>query len=156
MSHGTQKSQPVARAELGQYPLSINIKVSLLCYWQRLEQKSDNPLLNEISSYLLYARNHRQFYGSLNSDETFTTLVHYKNEAIKISSVLRTLVSALNNRRKLSQDWLKAQNDISDNSRQKDTKKEIKKDHCFEQYLKIVRNPAHRISMTKLRLGVHT
>ena len=63
------------------------------------------------------------------SDETFTTLVHYKNEAIKISNVLRTFVSALNNRKKLSQDWLKAQNDISDNSRQKDTKKEIKKDH---------------------------
>ena len=87
------------RAELGQYPLSIDIKVSLLCYWQRLEQKSDNPLLNEISSYLLYARNNRQFYDSLNSDETFTTLVHYKNEAIKISNVLGTLVSALNNRK---------------------------------------------------------
>ena len=56
-----------------------------------------------------------------------------------------------------SQDWLKAQNDISDNSRQEDTKKEIKKDHCLEEYLKIkLRNPAHRMSMTKLWLGVHT
>ena len=35
------------RAELGPYPLSIDIKASVLCYWQRLEQKSDNPLLNE-------------------------------------------------------------------------------------------------------------
>ena len=26
----------------------------------------------------------------------------------------------------------------------------------MEEYLKIVRNPAHRISITKLRLGVHT
>ena len=63
---------------------------------------------------------------------------------------------SIKQQKKLSQDWLKAQNDISDNSRQKDTKKEIKKDHCFEQYLKIVRTPAHRISMTKLRLGFHT
>ena len=63
---------------------------------------------------------------------------------------------SIKQQKKLSQDWLKAQNDISDNSRQKDTKKEIKKDHCFEQYLKIIRNPAHRISMTKLWLKVHT
>ena len=55
------------RAELGRYPLSIDIKASLLCYWQRLEQKSDNPLLNEA---FIYARNHSQFYGLLNSDET--------------------------------------------------------------------------------------
>ena len=70
--------------------------------------------------------------------------------------MLRTLVLALNNscRKKLSQDWLKAQNDISE--RQKYTNKEIKKDYRLEEYLKIVRNPAHRISMTKLRLGVHT
>ena len=50
----------------------------------------------------------------------------------------------------------KARNDISDSSRQKYTNKEIKKDYRLEEYLKIVRNPAHRITMTKLRLGVHT
>ena len=58
--------------------------------------------------------------------------------------------------KKFSHDWFKAQNDISDSSRQKYTNKEIKKDYRLEEYLKIVRNPAHRISMTKLRLGVHT
>ena len=40
------------RAKLGRYPLSIDTKASLLCYWQRLEQKSDNPLLNEAFIYL--------------------------------------------------------------------------------------------------------
>ena len=43
-----------------------------------------------------------------------------------------------------------------DSFRQKYTNKEIKKDYRLEEYLKIVRNPAHRMSMTKLRLGVHT
>ena len=66
------------RAELGRYPLSIDIKASLLCYWQRLEQKSDNPLLNEA---FMYARNHSQFYDLLNSVETIQ--MHYKNEVIK-------------------------------------------------------------------------
>ena len=40
-------------------------------------------------------------------------------------------------KKKFSQDWLEAQNDISDSSRQEDTKKEIKKDHHLEEYLKI-------------------
>ena len=57
---------------------------------------------------------------------------------------------------KFSQNWFKAQNDISDSSKQKYTNKEIKKDYRLEEYLTIVRNPAYRISMTKLRLGVHT
>ena len=39
--------------------------------------------------------------------------------------------------KQFSQDWLKAQNDISDSSRQEDAKKEIKKDHHLEEYLKI-------------------
>ena len=48
-----------------------------------------------------------------------------------------------------SQDWLKAQNDISDSSRQKYTNKEIKEDYHLEEYLKIVRNPALRIQTGK-------
>ena len=88
----TQKTKPVEQNRLGRYPLSIDVKASLLCYWQKLEQKSDNPLLNEA---FIYARNHSQFYDLLNSDETIQ--MHYKNEVIKKSNVLRTLVLALNN-----------------------------------------------------------
>ena len=84
--------QTLCRAELGRYPLSIEIKASLLCYWQRLEQKSDNSLSNEA---FIYARNHSHFYDLLNSDEIIQ--MHYKNEVIKTSNVLRTLVLALNN-----------------------------------------------------------
>ena len=127
--------------------------ISLLCYWQRLEQKSDNPLLHET---FIYARNHSQFYDLLNSNETIQ--MHYKNEVIKKQQCVKNTRSSIKEQlqKKFSQDWFKAQNDISDSSRQKYTNKEIKKDYRLEEYLKIVRNPAHRISMTKLRLGVHT
>jgi len=40
-------------------------------------------------------------------------------------------------------------------SREKFTHEEVKKSYEFENYLKIVTNPAHRISLTKLRLGCH-
>ena len=33
---------------------------------------------------------------------------------------------------------------------------EVKFDYQLEDYLRTIRNPAHRISMTKLRLGVHS
>ena len=63
-------------------------KASLLRYWQRLEQKTDNPLLNEA---FIYARNHSQFYALLNSNETIQ--MHYKNEVMKNQQC----VLALNN-----------------------------------------------------------
>ena len=44
----------------------------------------------------------------------------------------------------------------SEGSREKFTHKEVKFDYQLEDYLKTIRNPAHRISMTKLRLGVHS
>ena len=52
--------------------------------------------------------------------------------------------------------WLKARNNTSEGSREKFTHKEVKFDYQLEDYLKNIRNPAHRISMTKLRLGVHS
>ena len=92
----------------------------------------------------------------LNSDETIQ--MYYKIEVIKNQQCVKNTRSSIKQQlqEKFSQDWFKAQNDISDSSRQEYTNKEIKKDYRLEEYLKIVRNPAHRISMTKLRLGVHT
>ena len=135
------------RAELGRYPLSIDIKASLLCHWQRLEQISDNPLLHEA---FIYARNHVSFMiytNALQKRGNKTSNVLIKNSRFSIKQQLH---------KKISQDWFKAQNDISDSCKQEYTNKEIKKDYRLEEYLKIVRNPAHRISMTKLRLGAHT
>ena len=52
--------------------------------------------------------------------------------------------------------WLKARNNTSECSREKFTHKEVKYDYQLEDYLRTIRNPAHRISMTKLRLRVHS
>ena len=68
MSHGTQKKKPVE-----QNLADTLYRHNMLCYLQRLEQKSDNALLNEA---FIYVRNHSQFYGLLNSDEAIH--IHYK------------------------------------------------------------------------------
>jgi len=36
------------RAELGRYPLSIDIKASIFSYWLKLQHKTVNPLLKEV------------------------------------------------------------------------------------------------------------
>ena len=40
------------KAELGRYHLSIDIKASLLCYWQRLEQKSDTTAISTEHTFI--------------------------------------------------------------------------------------------------------
>ena len=139
------------RAELGRYPLSIDIKASLFCYWQTLKQ-TNNPLLYKA---FLYAKIHSPFFNILINYETIrnyskhevSTQQHTRNARFKIKQQLR---------RHYFQNWLKLRNSTSDNSRQKFTHKEIKKNYQLEEYLTTVRNPAHRISITRLRLGVHS
>ena len=84
--------------------------------------------------------------------------MHYKNEVIKNQQCVKNTRSSIKQQlqKKIFSRLVKSSKRHSDNSRQKYTNKEIKKDYRLEEYLKIVRNPAHRISMTKLRLGVHT
>jgi len=74
------------------------------------------------------------------------TREHIKSGRLKIKENLRN---------QYSQNWLETKNSSSTTSREKFTHKEVKKRYQFENYLKMVTNPAHRISLTKLRLGCH-
>ena len=55
--------------------------------------------------------------------------MHYKNEVIKNQQCVKNTRSSIKQQlqKNFSQDWLKAQNDIWDSSRQKYTNKKIKK-----------------------------
>ena len=55
------------RAELGRYPLRIDIKASIFSYWLRLQHKTANPLLKEAFHQ---AKNQSQHFDVLNNDET--------------------------------------------------------------------------------------
>ena len=55
------------RAELGRYPLSIDIKASIYSYSLRLQHKTVNPLLKEAFHL---AKSHSQFFDVLNNVET--------------------------------------------------------------------------------------
>ena len=126
-----------------------SIKALLFCYWQRLKHKTNNPLLYKA---FLYAKNHSPFFNVLNYVETIRSYSEYdvstqqqiRNACFKIKQQLK---------RHHFQNWLEPRNSTSDNSRQKFTHKEIKKNYQLEEYVTTVRNPAHRI---RLRLGVHS
>ena len=139
------------RAELGRYPLSIDIKASIFSYWQRLKHSCNNVLLSEAFQY---ATTSTTFFDVVINEEITRghqvtepiTRQHIKNGRLTVRKTLRN---------QYSQNWLETQNSSSSTSREKFTHKEVKKSYEFENYLKTVTNPAHRISLTKLRLGCH-
>ena len=103
----------------------------------------------------LYAKSHRQFFDILNSDEVMrkhSTINTVNQQQIKNarSSIKKQL------RKTYVQNWPQIRGSTTDNSREKFTQKEIKHEYQLENYLKNIRKPAHRISITKLRLGVHS
>ena len=139
------------RAELGRYPLSIDIKASIFSYWQRLKHSCNNVLLSEAFQY---ATTSTTFFDVVINEEITRghqvtepiTRQHIKNGRLTVRKTLRN---------QYSQNWLETHNSSSSTSREKFTHKEVKKSYEFENYLKTVTNPAHRISLTKLRLGCH-
>ena len=139
------------RAELGRYPLSIDIKASILSYWQRLKHSCNNVLLSEAFQY---ATTSTTFFDVVINEEITRghqvtepiTRQHIKNGRLTVRKTLRN---------QFSQNCLETQNSSSSTSRETFTHKEVKKSYEFENYLKPVKNPAHRISLTKLSLGCH-
>ncbi|KAL9969651.1 hypothetical protein ACROYT_G021888 [Oculina patagonica] len=137
------------RAELGRYPLIIDMKTSIFSYWQRLKYCCNNVLLSEAFQY---ATTSTTFFDVATNEEMHQetepiTRQHIKNGRLTMRKTLRN---------KYLQNWLGTQNSSSSTSREKFTHKEVKKSYEFENYLTTVKNPAHRISLTKLRLGCHT
>ena len=74
------------------------------------------------------------------------TQQHTKNVGLVIKKTLKN---------QYLQNWLETQNGSSTSSREKFTQKEVKNNNQFENYLTLITKPAHRISLTRLRLGCH-
>ena len=77
--------------------------------------------------------------------------MHCKNELIKNQQCVKNTRSSIKQQlqKKIFSRLVKSSKRHSDNSRQKYTNKEIKKDYRLEEYLKILRNPALRIQTGK-------
>ena len=87
----------------------------------------------------------KQSVGCINLEPV--TQQHIKNSRLAIKKTLRN---------QYLKNWLETQNSSSATSREKFTHKEFKRNYQFEDYLlTTVKNPAHRISLTSLRLGCH-
>ena len=136
------------RVELGRYPLSIDIKASIFSYCQRLKHSTNNVLLREAFQY---ATKNTPFNIQQNEEidkkcklKEPVTQQHIKNAQLVIKKTFRD---------QYLQNWLETQNRSPTNSREKFTQKEIKNKYQFENYLTLIKKPAHRISLTRLRLG---
>ena len=97
------------RAELGRYPLSIDIKASIFSYWQRLNHSCNNVLLSETFQY---ATTSTTFFDVVINEEITRrhqvtepiTRQHIKNGRLTVRKTLRN---------QYSQNWLETQNSLS-------------------------------------------
>ena len=120
------------RAELGRYPLSIDIKASIFNYWQRLKHSCNNVLLSEAFQYTTTSTT---FFDVVINEEI--TRGHQVTEPITgqhINNGRLTVRKTLRNQ--YSQNWLATQNSSASTSREKFTHKEVKTSYEFENYLK--------------------
>jgi len=78
--------------------------------------------------------------------QELATQQHIKNARSVIKKTLKN---------QYLQKWLETQNRSSTSSREKFTQKEVKNNYQFENYLTLITKQAHRISLTRLRLGCH-
>ena len=101
-----------------------------------------------------YATKNTPFYNIQQNEEINkkckvkepVTLQHIKNARLVIKKTLRD---------QYLQNWLETQNRPPTNSTEKFTHREIKNNYQFENCLTLITKPAHRISLTRLRLGCH-
>ena len=116
-------------AELGWYPLSIDIKASIFSYWQRLKHSTNNVLLREAFQYAT----------KIHLSSTFNRM----KKSIKPSgiNIYRTGLKPRIDHQKIQEKNLH--------------KRKFKNNYQFENYLTLNTKPAHRISLTRLRLGCH-
>ena len=103
------------KAELGQYPLSIDIKASIFSYWQRLQHSTNNVFLWE---EFQYATKNMPFFNIQQNEEINkkckvkepATQQHIKNAWLVIKKTFRD---------QYLQNWLETQNRSPTNSREK-------------------------------------
>ena len=111
------------KAELGRYPLSIDINASIFSYWQTLKHSCNNILLSEAFQY---ATTSAPFFDVVINEEITRghqvtepiTRQHIKNGRLPVRKTLRN---------QYSQNWLKTQKSSSSTSREKFTHKEVKR-----------------------------
>ena len=116
-----------------------------------MKHTAKNSLLCEAFQY---ATNYTTFFNILNNGDSIRK---YSSESTLTQQILKK--AGYNSKKSLrneyARNWLEAQESVSLNSRAKFTPKEVKKHYQFEDYLNVITNPAHRISVTRLRLGAH-
>lgn len=140
-----------SRAEIGRFPLSIDIQSSIYSYYLRLKHNTHNELLKHAFQYSIsHSTNFNKITSKL-APNTSNQAVFNKDQQ---KSYRRKMVTKLRNEYKIN--WTNnLKQATNDPENYKITGKTTKEKYEFEQYLSSVKHTGYRIALTKLRLGVH-
>lgn len=141
------------RAELGRFPLSIDIKKHIASYYYRLQHNITNPLLKGAYQYIMshdtdfinIVKNVKEIKNHQPVTEPITKY-HIRIASKKVEKDLKT--SSKNVLfQSLALESLNKPNRL--------TYGHLKKDYCIEKYLQLTKVPSNRIIISKFRLNAH-
>ena len=139
-----------SRAELGRFPLVHDIKSNIFGYYLRLKYNVKNTLLKHAFHYsITHNTDFQKAYKSIPSNCTDFEILEGNN---KIKLMRKQTLKSLHNL--YIQEWTKS-TFLKDHDKIKLRGKYLKTNYNFEQYLLSIKHPAHRIALTKMRLGIH-
>jgi len=150
----TTTSTPSVYSELGRFPLELRMKTRMINYWIRLLSLDDSHILKQAYYSLLELDNwgqenwcthvrdnlHNANLGNRWNTQTPGPKLSCEFKEQLYSRHMQTIITAIQD---------------SEKNPKLRTYKLLKPEYRMEQYLEIMKNEQHRITLTRLRLSAH-
>ena len=146
------------RSELGRLPLHIKIFSSVLKYWARLDELSDNPIMmNALESNMeLFASKKFSWISPVNKLLDVLDLLDYWRDRNNITSKTSfALIVKKKLNEAFSQTWENQMSTSNNMNSKLDFYKKIKRKFTLKQYLLGIKNGDIRRSVTRFRISAH-
>ena len=143
-------SNMASRAELGKYPIIIDINKKILNYLIYLQDKDDNSIVKQSLqiSIELYNSGQNSFYSNIMKMSEYFNLFDFNYNSLSDSKI-KQLVDLM--RKKYVSYW----NQTLQHSRKLSFYHSIKKNYSLSAYLASTRKNPMRRTLVKLRIGCH-
>ena len=143
----SKSSNHACRAELGRLHFAYNIYCNVIKYWNRLCSINEDCLVNE-ALYL-------SFKIASKGKVTWISSVKYILQLINESMIISKIYNMHTIKKKLKDLFLDQFFKKLNNNSKLEIYNTVKRNYIFENYLSEIKNPNHRVAVTKLRTSTH-
>lgn len=143
------------RAELGRYPLSVDIKKQIASYYLRLKYNITNSTLKVAFQYsVCHSTPFQNIYEQMvELQNPLKNVGKPPSTKQEIKSIIKKTEKDI--KKSYAQGYFNTLLDESSNNTDKISYGNMKKEYVMEKYLKVVNKPSHRVAISKFRLNAH-